>query len=456
MASDNQKSKAQTFFQYGNDAAMKNNHDYAIQMYREACKIDPENLIFRQALRGIERRKFGNDPAKVGKLVGMRTNSIRLKAKASKGKNWAHVLELCEEAFVHNPWDVGVARDAAEASEALGYKLLAQWLAESVQGQATDAEFFRFQAHIHEINESWQKAIQSWEKVKSLDPNDEMAMRKINALSANATIQRAGLNEAVDKRMEAKQTSTGPDPAELEEMKRQQLSPEERFQKEIQENPQRIGPYLELADHYKRRNQLDEAEKALARGLKANPDDETLQQSHAEVQISRLQQAIEAWTKRSRERPGDEKAKSNREQLQEKLTLYEIKEFRRRLGLHPDDQALQLQLGMRLAKAGKHDEAIAAYQQARNNPALKVEALHQIGLSFETLGNLKLAERSYQDALKAAVPDDTKTFNELHYRLGRVAEAQGNAAIAEEHYNEVAANDYSYLDVAQRLKNLGS
>ncbi|WP_406699543.1 hypothetical protein V5E97_11825 [Singulisphaera sp. Ch08] len=67
---------------------------------------------------------------------------------------------------------------------------------------------------------------------------------------------------------------------------------------------------------------------------------------------------------------------------------------------------------------------------------------------------MKLAERMYQDALKAADPTDLGTTNALHYRLGRVAEAQSNPQVAEEHYNEVAANDYNYLDVAQRLQNL--
>ncbi len=32
--------------------------------------------------------------------------------------------------------------------------------------------------------------------------------------------------------------------------------------------------------------------------------------------------------------------------------------------------------------------------------------------------------------------------------------AQGNLAIAEEHFNEVAANDYSFRDVAERLRQL--
>ena len=54
--------KAKTFFTYGNDAALKSNHDYAIQMYKEACKLAPDNLTYRQALRGIARRKFNNEP----------------------------------------------------------------------------------------------------------------------------------------------------------------------------------------------------------------------------------------------------------------------------------------------------------------------------------------------------------------------------------------------------------
>ena len=121
--------KAKTFFQYANDAVLKSNFDYAIQMYKEACKLEPDNLKYRQALRGIARPKFGNDPSKVGRLVGAKTQPLRMSARSAKGKgDFAKALELCEEAFAHNPWDVGAARDAADAAEGYGYKELAQWL----------------------------------------------------------------------------------------------------------------------------------------------------------------------------------------------------------------------------------------------------------------------------------------------------------------------------------------
>jgi tetratricopeptide (TPR) repeat protein len=207
---------------------------------------------------------------------------------------------------------------------------------------------------------------------------------------------------------------------------------------------------------YKGRNQLEEAEKVLARGLKSHPKDETLLQNHADIQISRLRNAIEILTKRSQEKPQDETIKAKLNQYKTMLVDYELREYGRRAKLHPEDLPVQLQLGKRLAKAGKHQEAIAAFQMARNSPALRVEALHFAGLSFKATNALKLAERNFQDALKAVDPSDVNNLNALHYELGLVAEAQGNTQLAEEHYNEVAANDYSYRDVAERLKNLSA
>lgn len=447
--------RAELLFQTGSDAANKGNFDYAIQMCQDACKLDPENLKYRQFLRGVERRKFGNDPTKVSRLVGARNQPIRMKARSAKGHGrYTEVLEICEHAFANNPWDVGAVREAAEAAEHLDWKELAEWLVESVHSVATDIEFFRFAAHIHEINESWNKSIACWEKVKKISPYDEDASRQINAMSASATIKRAGLGETLSKRVTPSAAEVLAE--ELEELKQAQIPPEVRLQREIHENPNRVGAYLELVDILKLRNQLDEAAKLLENGLKSNPQDPSLLLANAEIQIGRLQRAIAAWTKQCQERPGDTEAKTKLERLNGLLVEYEIKEFKRRAALHPEDQRIQLELGLRLAKAGNHDEAIIAFQQARAHPALRVQALLNAGLSFEAKGTLKLAERNYQDALKSIDAEDVSSFNTLHYRLGRVAESQGNYPVAEEHYNEVAANDYGYLDVAQRLSNLGT
>ena len=78
-----------------------------------------------------------------------------------------------------------------------------------------------------------------------------------------------------------------------------------------------------------------------------------------------------------------------------------------------------------------------------------------MGLSFYATNIIKLAERTFLDALRVAEESDTSVRNELNYNLGRIAEDQGNKSVAEEYYNEVAAQDYTYRDVAQRLRKLG-
>ena len=203
--------KARTFFQYGNEAALKSNLDYAIDMYKQACKLSPDSLIFRQALRGVQRRKFNNEPSKVGRLAGARNQPIRMRAGRRVPKeHYAQCLEICEDAFTNNPWDVSTAREAAEAAEMLSYFPLAQWYLESVQSEiAKDAEFFRHIGHVHELNEAWAKAIAAWEQVKKIDPYDEDANRKINGLSASATIKRAKLEDQLDDTEEARHVGRG-------------------------------------------------------------------------------------------------------------------------------------------------------------------------------------------------------------------------------------------------------
>src|SRR4051794_38374323 len=135
--SNPRQQKAKAFFDSANQAALKNSYEYAVQMYLEACKLVPDNLVYRQALRGVERRYFHNDPAKVGRLATAKTQPIKLRARTAKAQgHWAQVLEICEEAFVHNPWSVSASQDAAEAAEHLSIPALAQWLMESVLPQA--------------------------------------------------------------------------------------------------------------------------------------------------------------------------------------------------------------------------------------------------------------------------------------------------------------------------------
>lgn len=455
------QTKAQSLFQYGNDAAMKGNHDYAIAMYRDALKIEPGNLLFRQALRGAQRRAYNNDPKGVGRMIGIKIQPLKAGLISTKTrKNWLGVMETCEDIFKHNPWDVGAAEDAADAAEHMDLLPLAQWLLESVVAQAGESEhFFLRLAHAYELNEKWDQAIGCWERAFRINPKNDEAKRKVRSLSASAAITRSGIGASIDRASAEYDTANSPAAiaqAEADELKRSVQTPEQRLEKELEADPSRVGLYLQLAELHKSHNRLDDAEKVLAKARKAVPDDDVVRTAHGDVQLMRLRRAIDDKKRKIKENPEDKESRDKLAQFHEKLATYELAEFRRRVEARPEDSALHLHYGRLLAVAGKHDEAIGAFQKARSDPELKPKALHQAGLSFEAKGLGKLAEKNFVEALALADANDLKLRNSLRYRLGRVCEAQGKAKEAEEYYNEVAAEDYTYEDVAERLQALNN
>ncbi len=245
--------------------------------------------------------------------------------------------------------------------------------------------------------------------------------------------------------------------ARLDKLKQEQLTPEQRLIKEIVADPSATHAYVELAELYRRRGELDKAEKVLAKGIKANPGDHGLMQILEDTQIARLKRAITQQKQRVQERPEETAAQVKLDELSQMLDKYEIQAFRRRVKLHPEDAKLHHDLGVILARTGAHDEAIPEFQLAARLgtvPAVKIQALLQMGMSFEANGAPKLAERNYKEGIKLLEPEDKDNLLALHYRLGRVAETLGNREAAEEHYNEVAAVEYTYLDVAERLRRL--
>ena len=80
--------------------------------------------------------------------------------------------------------------------------------------------------------------------------------------------------------------------------------PEQRLVKEIIADPKAVHAYLDLAEIYRRHSDFDKAEKVLAKGLKANPDDPALQAVYEDTQISRLKRAIECQSQRVLQHPG--------------------------------------------------------------------------------------------------------------------------------------------------------
>lgn len=466
--------RAKAYYETGLDAAQKRNFEYAFQMLGDACKTVPTSLSFRQGLRAAQRLKYENDPAKVGFMAKTRLQPVRGQIKMAKTTgNWQRVMELCEDAFLLNPWDVGTSMDFAEAALELEGADLAEWALLTVANEAGDhVDFIRLLARVYEGVGKWAAAIGCLERVKALDPTDQDVGSQINRLSANQMMAKSSGLKTQGKPAQPGSSPTAPKPAvggedvrvsqttaeagtaETENQPAVKLSREEQLKASHEADHGDIHVAMELADLHKAANRWDEADKILSACYKKNPKDYYLRQIYANTRIERMTRALAAMDTYLETHPDDAAAIAKRADVTKRRTEFEIGEFQARIQLNQADAESHFRLGQALVVDNRVDEAIAAFQQARNAPDWKVRALKEIGKCFEQVGSAKLAERSYNDALKAISAEDTATFNELHYRLGTLAERQGQLQMAEEHYNEVAANDYTYKDVARRLRDL--
>src|SRR5262249_13128359 len=155
----------------------------------------------------------------------------------------------------------------------------------------------------------------------------------------------------VTREAEAKAAMKEAEEAKLEELRQQQLTPEQKWMQSLKTDPTNVPPYLYLAESSKKRGQIDEAAKILKQGLKAVPTDHALLGAFAEIRMILLDKAIAHYAAKHRERPHDPEFKNKLDQALKLRSDEEIKELRRKVELQPEDKTLRLELGIALQKA---------------------------------------------------------------------------------------------------------
>src|SRR5712692_7492912 len=84
-------------FERANQVIATGNFDYGIRLLLSCCKLDPANLIFRQALRRTEKTKYKNN-LRGSWHAWVTTFSKRARVKAAKrGHDYIKVLEAGED-----------------------------------------------------------------------------------------------------------------------------------------------------------------------------------------------------------------------------------------------------------------------------------------------------------------------------------------------------------------------
>lgn len=424
-----------------------------------AVKLVPENKLFRQALRGVERKKYNNN--KSGKrMAQVSLMKIRTQIKnAQRKENWKRMDEAAEAGLALNPWDAQFNAQLGKACDMLGYKEVALFGYENAVASEPNSREFNVEfGRLLEERGEYAEAIKCWERIRKLDPMDADARAKVTQLEATSVIERGGY-EGAESTQEVKKTGYDYDRPVKTSMPEAVDGPgtsvELDLKHAIRKDEANHANHLKLAHFYVREKRLEEAEELFTQALNISGGDANIREQLEDVQLTRLNQNALLAAEAAKKDPADEQAKENAKKLAIELLKRRREILSARVDRYPTDMKFKFELATVLMRMKEWKAAIPHLQRASNDARLKTRALVALGKCFIRVKQSGVARRQFELAIPDIDQHDAPALLcEAHYLLAHVYEEAGETKEAEKHFTEVLAVDYDYRDAQERLVRL--
>ena len=442
----------------GSEALGRENWDYAIQMFTQAATLEPDNLVYRQSLRGAECRKYKNNKTGArmasAKLLGIRGRIKKAKLK----EDWKTADIEAEKGLAINPWDVQLNVDMAEACAARYFREVAAWgYRRALESDPLNMPINRSLGKLLEECGEYVEAVKCWERVRKVDPLNTEAREQIMGLQAKSVIDRGGYDDA-ETTQDVKTAYDYDRPVRTavpEAVAGPGVSVEADLQHAVRKDPSK-ETYLKLADYYRREKRLEETAEALRKAFEVSQDINVREQLE-DVEIMQLQHNLALAREALKANPDDTSTKRNVSELATELVKRQIAILAERVERYPQDHRLKYELARRYMRVKKWRLAIPLLQRAIGDVRLTNEVGLALAKCFLRDGQAEPARRQLEKTLpNINVNDHPEMVCEVHYLLGRIHEKAGRRDDAEQRYSQVIGVDYNYQDARARLERLQS
>jgi tetratricopeptide (TPR) repeat protein len=461
------RQQLQIVFDRAQQCAVKGERDYASDLLTQCVVEDPGNLIYLQHFLANLAQKYGNN--KTGaRLAGLKIKSSRsaLKKATEKGE-WREAFEAAANALRINPWDAQTLIALADACEQIGCPeteiFILRW---ALDVDPKDPIVNRRAAQAFGRMGQFDNAIGCWRRVQQAKPLDEESSKAISQLSVEQTIQKGGYQQEmldgtakVADLESAVRASMARGRKEIVEAAQQAAKPvdtsrEQSLMDAIQASPADVSNYLELGRVFSASERYQDAERILTQALQGTGGGDLLVREVLEdAQLARVHQQVEI-AKRRAEQDKTEEAIELAKRMSAQANLVEMEIYGARSARDPNNLMLLYELGLRSKRAGKFKEAIQAFQAARDDARHRAQVQLHLGESFQHIRQFKLALSSYEAAIEACDSMQLDTQKLALYRAGVLATEFKDLDRAEKYLTRLAAIDFGYRDVADRLDKL--
>jgi len=445
------------------------NYDYANQICRNLLLITPDFLDARKLARraAIEKSKG----AKKGFFSGMGGGSQIALMKASallKKNDLTALFPALEEVLHEEPFNIqantllqeGAMQWVPPMSE------LAYYAFETIlDGHPKDKEqLARFAAFCMEKDEKESprdpaRAVEIYQKILSLDPNDMTALKGSKDAAAANSVQQGGWAVADSYRdlIKDKDQATA-----LEQENRVVKSDEiidrqiAQLSAEVNTNPQSIDKSRRIAELFEQKEDYENALVWFRYTLNISGGaDPTIARKVSDLQLRQIEKAFkEREDYIAAASPNDPELPRLREEIAElenQRSSFILSEARDRVDRNPTDLIAHYELAVALMNNGIPQEAIGHLQRARSNPSVRLKAMGKLGECYVARKMNDLAAKTFADAI-AEIPGMDAVKKEMLYNLGLVYETMGQKEKSIDCFKQIYEVDYGYRDVAPRVE----
>lgn len=439
---------AQLFFDKGAKAAAGGSFDYAIEMYVEGLRRDPEALEqghLPLARIGLQRQGHG------GKKPSMMD-----RAKSLRAKTPLEQLLNAEYLWTKDPSHGPYAEAMLKAAMSGQYFKTAHWLANLIFQTNNAVERPSLQTYLL-LKDSYRemnildKALAACQRALALRPKDNVLTEEYKNLSAELTMAQGRYEEPGDFRKSIKDR-------------------EKQEHRYSQDRVVKTADWRALA--VKKARKAFEADRELPKNIhnlaNALADLETdksmdeavalLQDAHKRLQdfsyLDRAGQFRMKQLRRELRQTEEKKGTDAAEAIRQELAETELEHYRLCMENYPTDPKFKYEYGIRLSSQGEYDKAIPLFQEAQRDPSRRLPAMNQIGLAFLAKDWLTDAVDVFTQAFKLLEGREDGLAKELRYNLARTYEQQQHVEKALDIYRKIAQTDFSYRDVSDRITKL--
>jgi tetratricopeptide (TPR) repeat protein len=445
-------------YQKACDAVERANYDYAVELFREVLRQEPEYKDARLALRGTERRRAEE---KGRSLVGMLAWPVRrlvttLKTALAKPPKKIEAYEDFLQSYPSSFWALmrlaAAARRAGYEGEAVNaYK-------DALRFKPSNKKALRALSEMLGDSGQHQEALKYLTRLAALQPGNRDLQKELRDLTAAQHMtshdmeSAESFHELVRDRAEAERLeAAGRLDVTMDDLRHRVTQAEQ----ELAEHPDSVNRILRLARLYEDLGELPKAVKLLREKHQAMPKNYELRERLGDLQTVAYDRAIESARERLEADPDDAAVAARLKELQQRKQQFAVKEYQWRLAQHPGDRALHLRLGRAYYETEDYNAAIAAFQNASQDPRYEMETSKWLGLCFMAKGQHDLALERFEAALQGH-PGMDEEGKELRYCQAQAYEGMGRPDEALKLYKRIYSQDINFKDVAAKVDALSA